>query len=470
MLSACRTAVAVRPAAIITAAQPGRSAGNPEPTAMHDAQCTVRDVAGVVTEPEAVAPAASFDSAWSIIARTHWDTTYNGVNWRAVGDSLRPRALEARTNAELRGVLSELIARLHQSHFAIFPGSDELPSDGNARGERNAGIGATVRLLDDQIVVTQVRGGGPAAKAGVHAGWTLDRVDGCAVAAFLQRTPSDADPRRRALTAFRIADGMLRGANGSSVSLQFRDGAGRVQRVATAREAEPGTLTTFGNLPAINSSLEFRTAELGSARVGIITFNVWMPIVASQFDSAMDALHGVDAVVIDLRGNFGGVGGLSMRVAGHFLDSARTIGTMRQRGFEMNFVANPRRVNTRAERVAPFAGPLAIVVDELSISTSEIFAAGMQAIGRARVFGAQTSGQALPAVTEPLPNGDILYHAIADFRSPVGRPIEGEGVHPDDAVAITRRSLLAGRDPALDAAVRWAVSPAAQRSRVRLTR
>jgi carboxyl-terminal processing protease len=79
---------------------------------------------------------------------------------------------------------------------------------------------------------------------------------------------------------------------------------------------------------------------------------------------------------------------------------------------------------------------------------------------RARVFGSQTAGQALPSIPERLPNGDILYHAIADFTSPAGKQIEGDGVRPDVVTPITRKLLLEGKDPALDAAVKWAATAA----------
>ena len=87
--------------------------------------------------------------------------------------------------------------------------------------------------------------------------------------------------------------------------------------------------------------------------------------------------------------------------------------------------------------------------------TTEIFAGGMQALGRARVFGVQTAGQALPSVPERLPNGDILYHAIADFLNPFGKTLEGAGVTPDTRVPLTRAALLKGRDPAMEAAMEW---------------
>ena len=150
---------------------------------------------------------------------------------------------------------------------------------------------------------------------------------------------------------------------------------------------------------------------------------------------------------------------MSMGFAGHFVDSARLIGVMKQRGTnDAKFTANPRLVNGAGQRVQPFAGPVALVVDEISVSTSEIFAEGMQTIGRTRVFGSQTAGQALPSVAEKLPNGDILYHAIANFVSPTGKQIEGEGVIPDVKAPPTRKALLEGKDPALDAALMWAAS------------
>jgi carboxyl-terminal processing protease len=102
-------------------------------------------------------------------------------------------------------------------------------------------------------------------------------------------------------------------------------------------------------------------------------------------------------------------------------------------------------------------------VDELSVSTTEIFAGGLKAVGRATIFGTQSAGQALPATPERLANGDILYHAIADFISPNGKPVEGEGVLPDRVTPPDRRSLLNGRDVALSAALQWAAQQAPRR-------
>ncbi|HEX8394434.1 MAG TPA: hypothetical protein VF665_18960, partial [Longimicrobium sp.] len=69
--------------------------------------------------------AATFDSAWSTVNRTFWDTTFNGVDWRAVRDSLRPRAVAARDNAALRGVIGDMLHTLRQSHLGVIPGGED---------------------------------------------------------------------------------------------------------------------------------------------------------------------------------------------------------------------------------------------------------------------------------------------------------------------------------------------------------
>jgi C-terminal processing protease CtpA/Prc len=79
----------------------------------------------------------------------------------------------------------------------------------------------------------------------------------------------------------------------------------------------------------------------------------------------------------------------------------------------------------------------------------------LQSLGRARVFGETSMGQALPALFDTLPNGDVFIHAWGDFVTGTGVRIEGRGVVPDEKVAHTRAALLAGRDAPLEAALAW---------------
>jgi carboxyl-terminal processing protease len=189
-----------------------------------------------------------------------------------------------------------------------------------------------------------------------------------------------------------------------------------------------------------------------------------MAAVDAQFQQAMDELRRTDGIIIDLRGNPGGLAAMLMGISGHFVTDRKSLGVMKTRDSEFRFVANPRLVNAAGERVEPFAGPLAILVDSMSGSASECFTGGMQSIGRARVFGQTSMGQALPALFDRLPNGDVLIHAYGDFVTATGTRLEGRGVIPDETVPLRREDLLAGHDRTLEAALAWIDKAARQRT------
>jgi len=187
----------------------------------------------------------------------------------------------------------------------------------------------------------------------------------------------------------------------------------------------------------------------------MIRFNIWLLPIAAEFDAAIDRYRDADAMILDLRGNLGGVAGMAMGLAGHFLDQPVSLGEMRTRQSNLQLRVNPRRSNRAGERVQPFAGPVAILQDALSMSTSEIFAQALQVLGRARVFGETSAGAALPSRLERLPNDDVLQFAFADFVDPEGTRLEGRGVIPDQTVPLLRADLLAGRDAPVEAALAW---------------
>ncbi len=407
----------------------------------------------------AILPLATFDTAWTIIARSHWDSTYNGVDWKALRDSLRPKAEAATSQQALRQVLQSMVLALRQSHFAIIPrevSGAATGQTGDDDASREGQVGVRSRWLDGELVVTEVEAGSSAEAAGVRPGWLITQVAEDTIPGLVRSLPSSLDPRRVSLAAYSLSENALSGTPGSTVRVTFADEQDRARALTLTRAPVRGTTVTFGNLPPQHAFLDWERREVDGKRIGVIRFNIWMPILGRQFDVAMDSLRDSDGIILDIRGNFGGVAGMSMGFAGHFVDTVIPVGIMKTRSQELKFAINPRRVNTANERVTPFAGPLAIVVDELSISTSEIFAGGLQDLSRAHIVGRQTAGQALPAVAERLPNGDILYHAIADFTSPAGGRMEGDGVMPDEAVRLTREALLARRDPALEAALTWA--------------
>jgi carboxyl-terminal processing protease len=411
--------------------------------------------------------AETFDSAWAVVDRTLWDTVVVNRVWTPVRTELRPRAERARTVEELRGVLATMLGRLPYSHFEVIPGEVQARLTEASSGD-GGDAGMEVRLVGGRYLVTRVDSGGPAATAGVRPGWSVEAVGGKTAAerlALLAAVPGAREPRGRQLYAWAAIAPAFRGSPGTRLPVRFRDAAERPVTKVLTLAARAGLAEKFGNLPELNVRLETRRVRLDDGTtLGVIRFNYWFPVILPALNAAVDSLRGVDGFVVDLRGNFGGLGAMAPGFAGHFLDRADTLGVMRMRSGTLYFVANPRRVDTQARPVVPFAGPLAVLTDALTASTSEFFAGGLQQLGRARVFGEGTAGAALPALAQRLPDGDVLMHAIADFGGPRGKRFEGLGVTPDVLAPPTRDALLAGRDPAMEAAAAWIRSTATTRT------
>ena len=284
----------------------------------------------------------------------------------------------------------------------------------------------------------------------------VKRIGTVDIADLFDDVPDDLEQRMARFYIWRAVTSLLEGDTGETVEVEFLNDRNEPVELALSRRPIPGTPVKFGNLPTFFTHLESEqmTGE-GGRTVGVIRFNMWMTAIARPFHEAVDQFRSADGIVIDLRGNPGGVGAMAMGIAGHFVNEKTTLGTLTTRNSELKFISNPRRSTANGERAQPFGGPVAILVDGQTGSTSEIFAGGMQSIGRARVFGETSMGAALPAMMDRLPNGDVLLHAFADYVDANGIRLEERGVIPDKELTISRGDLLAGRDPTLSAAIAW---------------
>jgi carboxyl-terminal processing protease len=421
---------------------------------------------------ETIAPGvalATFDTLWSVVERTYVDTTFVSGPWNTVRDSLRPRAMSLTRRGDLGRLLATTLAQIPDSHFYLIPANvaDDMHSDSTSDDSAGGTTGLALRIAGNRALVWKVEPGSPAAIAGITTGQVAEQVGDRVVNTSLAKVLSLPDAsRQRAFSDLNFKlNRQLTPAVGDTVRIRF---AGTGNRGVIERQlvAVPmrGTVSKFGNLPPIagvvrSSKIALVPASRGCA--GTIAFNIWLPVLAPELQRAVDSVADCAGIVIDLRGNPGGVGAMVMGFGGFFVESPVSLGTMRMRALSLKFAINPRLVRVSGAQTGPFKGPVAILVDAMSASTSEIFATGMQRIGRAKVFGQRSAGAALPALMHALPSGDVFVHAVADFMDPAGGRIEGAGVIPDQLVPLTQDDLSHNIDAPLDAAVRW-ISLAAQ--------
>lgn len=416
-----------------------------------------------LTREQVVQNIAAFDVVWETVRDTHWDPEFNNVDWDAARDTFRPRVAAATTMPAARKAMQDLLGQLGQSHFEILAGAGGasfVRHDSGASTPQSSAdepvarprgtFGLSIRVLGSRALVTRLRPGLPAAKAGVQSGWELVAVNEGPVAALLKRVADAHNSSSHNLASEQsfAANAMLEASLGDVLDLTFEtlDGQRLLKRLTAARP--PGSLSEFGHLTPTH--VHFDARRLAADRIGYVTFNIFLDPenLMPAFEQALRDFADCQGIVLDLRGNPGGIGAMAMGMAGFFVrERGLSLGMMQMRDTELNFIVFPRPRG--------YAGKLAILVDEMSASTTEILAAGLQDFGRARVFGRRTAAAVLPSHIRDLPNGDRFQHAVANFRRSDGRLLEGVGVDPDVAIIPSRSELAAGRDPVLEAAENW---------------
>lgn len=407
----------------------------------------------------------SFDLVWSTVRDAHFDPSLGGVDWNAAKAKHRPVVEKAKSMEEARAAMNALLEELGQSHFGIVPGeayADAISAKSGESSEPKAAknkpassekgaSGLSFRVIGDSAIVSKVRAGSPALAAGIKTGWALHSSGGKPMSAGIQRL-RESMPGSKELDFMlsRVAESRVNGTLGETLELTFETGDGTLVNKSVTLAAPAGKLVTAMNLPPTTVDFESRKLDDGrGGTVGYIWFSIFLDPVSltPKINEAMRSFKDCRGVIFDVRGNPGGLGAMSMGIAGWFVKEPKTLGEMIMRGNTLKFIANPRG--------STFDGPLAILVDGCSVSTSEIFAGGMKDIGRARLFGTRTAGAALPSVLDRLPNGDGFQYAIANYISAGGKPLEGDGVTPDEIVPLDRASLLQGRDNQIDSALKW---------------
>ena len=389
----------------------------------------------------------AFNKVWNTINEKHYDPTFNGVDWAKVRVEYLPKAQAAKTDEEFHGVLRQMLGELKLSHFNVFPSPPQ-----NESADATGSVGIDMVWLDRVPVIERIQKGSAAETAGLLPGFILKTIDGKTVDERIKPLREALEKREmgdalRRLYLDRSLEAMLAGKSGTKVAIEYLDAKDNPHSAELERRPFAGEMSQpLGNFPKQQVIFESR---LLPENIGYIRFNMWVMPQAAKIRTAMRDFAKADGIVFDLRGNPGGVGGLAAGAAGLLTDKQLDLGSMRTRGGVMNLIAYPQ--------TDPFLGKVVILSDHGTGSTSELFAAGLQELGRAKLIGETTAGAVLPSVFEQLPTGWTFQYAISDYRSPKNILIEGRGVLPDIRVGTTRADLLAGRDPQLEAAIKLIV-------------
>lgn len=386
----------------------------------------------------------TFALVWETVNESYFDPTFGGVDWPAVREKYQAGLPAVADKAALRTLLGSMLAELRRTHFSILP--REMAVFTPKERSRIGTAGVEVAYVEGAVAVAAVKPAQAGDRAGLRPGDLILAIDQWKLeplAAYLQK--SEISPTRGGFYLTELAASRLQAAVGSKVTLQVRGMDGTERTADLVIEPFDGDWSEpMGDFPSVPVEC---TARPGPDGLAYLHFNVFARQVMKDVRALLRTIPPDGGLVLDLRGNGGGVTVMASGISGWLSDRVFSLGTMHLRQGHIGFTVTPQ------ERA--FLGPVAVLIDNRSASTSEIMAAGLQEAGRARIFGETSPGAALPSNFKSLPTGDLLQYAIADLQTPGGVLIEGRGVVPDEKVARTRADLAAGRDPVLAAAQRW---------------
>ncbi len=429
--------------------------------------------------PELKRRVETFNSVWLIIKENYFDQTFSGLDWNKIKLEYEPRILRTTSDNQMYDILQEMIGRLNRSHFAIIPPEvyqaiekakseakakekalaaknaemddedeseeEESDSDFDAYGTKY-GIGVDLRLIDEKFVITRIDKNSTAEKAGLKIGYVIDKVNDVSLAALLQKIEiyySKNKNFKRYLPA-EIGDYLLNGEKDTIVALTCLNENEQPIEFKVPRTKINGETISIGkNFP--EQFLKFETASLNED-VGLIRFNIFAVPVIEKFCAALTEFKDKKALVIDLRGNTGGILGSMVGLSGMLTEKSIDLGTSIYKVGTENLTALSKAKN--------FKGKVVFLVDNQTVSAAEIFSAALQENNRAVIVGEKTAGEALPAISVALQTGAVLYYPIANFKTHNGNYLEGKGVEPDFAVSLDRKTLLTGTDAQMSAALK----------------
>ncbi|YCM43517.1 S41 family peptidase [Verrucomicrobiaceae bacterium 227] len=385
----------------------------------------------------------TFLSVWEKIDASFYDRTFNGLDWQAIREKYQSQVDEAESNKELRVVLNAMLGELGRSHFGVIGTSAAT----KVPGTKGTYLGLELRHSDGRLIVYEVAPRSPAAKAGLTPGMEILEVEEEPLATLLKR--HTIEPQSGALIVYRALE-EIREEMGTP---EDRKTTLKVKGREKAFDFAPGRYRgEYGKMgPEGSYPMSFETKLLpGDQKVRLIDFNLFLPALMPRLNKAMARAkaENADGLVIDLRGNPGGLGIMATGLIGRLIDQELDLGDMNNPSGNLPFHAFPQE--------NAYLGPVAVLIDNFSASTSEIFAAALQEHKRARIIGRPTMGAVLPSMIDKLPNGDRLQYAIGDFVTAVNKVhLEGKGVTPDELIPLNPAVMREGQDPDLEAALRW---------------
>lgn len=353
-----------------------------------------------------VTPEGVFDRAWRIVKNNYIDKTYNHQDWNRWFDRYDSKI----TNKDDSYVAIDSMLESLNDPYSRFLKPEEFAEQDRSIDAKLFGIGVHIASIKGNVVIVNVIEDSPAEKSGLKSGDRIIKVNGKSTEGVSLKNVADS----------------VRGKAGTKV-----------------------TLVILRNKKQITKSILRQEIKLKSVKYKILN-NKYAYIRISTFiseDTAFETMEALRAtrkakgIILDLRGNHGGLLPNAIMISNMFIKKGTIVSVVDRNGNKQDYDADPQRIITEK--------PLVVLINGESASASEILSGALKDHKRALLVGEKTFGKGLVQRILKLPDGSGINLTVAKYLTPNGNDIGHKGIQPDYKVVMTEKQFFAGKDPQL---------------------
>ena len=337
---------------------------------------------------EEIAPQKLFDKTWKVISREYYEPSLNNQNWYRWKDHYRNKI---KTDEDARVAIDTMIASLNEPYTRFMPKKD-FEDLTTSITSKIYGIGVNIYSNAGKIEIFNVMPATPADFAQLKQGDIITAVNG------------------KDISGMNVSDvaAIVRGPENSVVELTILRNNKKLTKKIKRKEIK---------IKSVKSSVL-------DNHIGYIQILSFMSgTTPNEFLEALENTKNTDSLILDLRGNTGGLLDNAVFIADMFINNGTIVDIIYRNGYKKSIKAQDEHLGMQK--------PVVVLVNGASASASEILSGALKDTHKATLVGRKTFGKGLVQKVVPLPNQTGVNVTIARYLTPNGTDINKLGIKPD---------------------------------------
>ena len=355
-----------------------------------------------------VSPQKLFDHSWQVVKNEYYDPNFNDQYWLRWKNHYRGKI---KTLDDAKVAIESMLASLNDP-YSRYLNQEEFEQQNINITSKISGIGVNIVNDSGRIRIISVIENTPAQFADLKVNDVIMAID---------------DKKVSGLSLGQVSN-LVKGPVNTFVSIDvLRDGE-LIKKKIIRKEI---------SIKTVKSSVD--------KNIGYIQILSFISTsTPHEFLEALENTDKTEGLIIDIRGNTGGLLPNAVFVTNLFIPRGKIVSIVGRNGFHKDIMAQDNNVNIEK--------PVIILVDGTSASASEIFSGAMKDYRRAKLVGTKTYGKGMVQKIIPMPNETGLNLTIAKYLTPKGKDINKLGINPDVNLPLSAENILDKKDIQMEAA------------------